>query len=87
MFPYRYRQLNRLAMALVRPGGLLMTCSCSGAMTQSGEFISHLQVMQDGTTGQVAHQVRRHEPCVVGLSSCRGLLWMLFCCARGIQPS
>jgi len=46
-------------MALVRPGGLLMTCSCSGAMTQSGEFISHLQVTQNGmvagrTAGQTA---------------------------------
>lgn len=31
-----YRKLNAQAMQLVRPGGLLMTCSCSGAMTQSG---------------------------------------------------
>jgi len=35
-----YRKLNAQAMQLVRPGGLLMTCSCSGAMTQSGEFES-----------------------------------------------
>lgn len=34
----KYRALNRSAMRLVRPGGLLVTCSCSGAMTQSGEF-------------------------------------------------
>jgi 23S rRNA G2069 N7-methylase RlmK/C1962 C5-methylase RlmI len=27
-------------MKLLKPGGLLMTCSCSGAMTQSGEFES-----------------------------------------------
>jgi hypothetical protein len=32
----RYLRLNSLAMRLVRPGGLLMTCSCSGAMTQVG---------------------------------------------------
>lgn len=25
-------------MALVKPGGLLLTCTCSAAMTQSGEF-------------------------------------------------
>ncbi|GLC36295.1 hypothetical protein PLESTF_001731500 [Pleodorina starrii] len=35
----KYLRLNSLAMKLVRPGGLLMTCSCSGAMTQSGEFL------------------------------------------------
>ncbi|GBG00537.1 hypothetical protein Rsub_13240, partial [Raphidocelis subcapitata] len=32
----KYRRLNAMAMALVKPGGVLMTCSCSGAMTQSG---------------------------------------------------
>ncbi len=35
----KYESLNTKAMKLVKPGGLLMTCSCSGAMTQShGEF-------------------------------------------------
>ena len=34
----RYRRLNAAAAALVAPGGLLLTCSCSGAMTQSGAF-------------------------------------------------
>lgn len=29
---------------LVEPGGLLMTCSCSGAMSQSGQFVPMLQV-------------------------------------------
>ncbi|KAH7416110.1 hypothetical protein KP509_14G076100 [Ceratopteris richardii] len=38
-----YRNLNVLAMKCVEPGGLLMTCSCSGAMTQSGKFPSILQ--------------------------------------------
>ncbi|GLT75770.1 hypothetical protein SLA2020_474690 [Shorea laevis] len=38
-----YRTLNSLAMRLTRRGGLLMTCSCSGAMTQSGMFLSTLQ--------------------------------------------
>lgn len=30
-------------MKLTRRGGLLMTCSCSGAMTQSGMFLRILQ--------------------------------------------
>ncbi|CAA7405535.1 unnamed protein product [Spirodela intermedia] len=38
-----YRSLNSLAMKITRPGGLLMTCSCSGAMTQSGIFLNILQ--------------------------------------------
>ncbi|KAL1537154.1 ribosomal RNA large subunit methyltransferase I [Salvia divinorum] len=38
-----YRNLNSLAMQLTRRGGLLMTCSCSGAMTQSGTFLRVLQ--------------------------------------------
>ncbi|KAG0563483.1 hypothetical protein KC19_8G034700 [Ceratodon purpureus] len=39
----RYRNLNSMAMRLIKPGGLLMTCSCSGAMTQSGNFLSVIQ--------------------------------------------
>lgn len=38
-----YRNLNSLAMRLTKRGGLLMTCSCSGAMTQSGKFLNVLQ--------------------------------------------
>ncbi|MBA0703633.1 hypothetical protein Golax_015944, partial [Gossypium laxum] len=38
-----YRNLNSLAMKITRRGGLLMTCSCSGAMTQSGTFLRTLQ--------------------------------------------
>ncbi|XP_021803681.1 uncharacterized protein LOC110747932 [Prunus avium] len=38
-----YRNLNSLAMQLTKRGGLLMTCSCSGAMTQSGMFLRLLQ--------------------------------------------
>jgi 23S rRNA G2069 N7-methylase RlmK/C1962 C5-methylase RlmI len=34
----RYRRLNEAAARLVKPGGLLLSCSCSGAMTQSGAF-------------------------------------------------
>ncbi|CAN6454490.1 unnamed protein product [Victoria cruziana] len=39
-----YRSLNYLAMMVTREGGILMTCSCSGAMTQSGTFLQVLQV-------------------------------------------
>jgi len=39
----KYAALNAAAMRLVRPGGLLMTCSCSGAVAQSGEFVPVLQ--------------------------------------------
>lgn len=38
-----YRNINGLAMRLTKRGGFLMTCSCSGAMTQSGLFLSVLQ--------------------------------------------
>lgn len=38
-----YRNLNSLAMRLTKKGGLLMTCSCSGAMTQSGTYLHVLQ--------------------------------------------
>ncbi|GAX79552.1 hypothetical protein CEUSTIGMA_g6993.t1 [Chlamydomonas eustigma] len=34
----KYQSLNTMALKLVRPGGLFMTCSCSGAMTQSGQL-------------------------------------------------
>ncbi len=35
----KYFDLNKLALALVRPGGLLLTCSCSG-LVDAAEFIS-----------------------------------------------
>ena len=38
----KYRSLNAAVMRLVAPGGLLMTCSCSGAMSQSGGFLPTL---------------------------------------------
>ena len=31
----KYVGLNKRAMHLLRPGGLLVTCSCSGAVTQN----------------------------------------------------
>ncbi|KAK4756518.1 hypothetical protein SAY87_006645 [Trapa incisa] len=38
-----YRNINSLAMRITKKDGLLMTCSCSGAMTQSGMFPRILQ--------------------------------------------
>ena len=35
----KYMKLNRLGISLVKPGGLLVTCSCSSAMTRSGDFL------------------------------------------------
>lgn len=32
----KYVGMNQRAMKLLRPGGLLVTCSCSGAVTQRG---------------------------------------------------
>eukprot|EP00195_Chlamydomonas_chlamydogama_P004361 CAMPEP_0202919516 /NCGR_PEP_ID=MMETSP1392-20130828/76046_1 /ASSEMBLY_ACC=CAM_ASM_000868 /TAXON_ID=225041 /ORGANISM="Chlamydomonas chlamydogama, Strain SAG 11-48b" /LENGTH=661 /DNA_ID=CAMNT_0049612909 /DNA_START=45 /DNA_END=2030 /DNA_ORIENTATION=+ len=54
----KYQRLNEQAMRLIKPGGLLMTCSCSGAMTQSGTFMQvlvgaaraagrHLSILRD----------------------------------------
>jgi len=34
----KYVRINSLAMSCVKPGGLLLTCTCSAACTQSGEF-------------------------------------------------
>ncbi|XP_024534254.1 uncharacterized protein LOC9642425 isoform X3 [Selaginella moellendorffii] len=39
----KYRNLNAMAMQLTKPGGLLMTCSCSGAVAQSQNFLSIIQ--------------------------------------------
>lgn len=36
-----YRRMNRFAMELVRPGGVLVTCSCSAAMDET-EFVRML---------------------------------------------
>lgn len=40
----KYTKINTHAMRIVRPGGLLLTCSCSAAMTQSTDgFVNMLQ--------------------------------------------
>ena len=38
----KYRQLNSGAIRALKPGGLLLSCSCSAAMTQSGSFVKVL---------------------------------------------
>ncbi|CAN0344389.1 unnamed protein product [Ascophyllum nodosum] len=39
----RYRRLNAAAIKLVQPGGILVTFTCSAAMTQSGTFVGTVQ--------------------------------------------
>ncbi len=50
----KYADLNRLAAGLVTPGGLLLTCSCSGAMGRD-EFVSLVtaSVRQAGRSVQI----------------------------------
>lgn len=38
----KYIKINSLAISLVKPGGMLFTCTCSAACTQSGEFVEML---------------------------------------------
>ena len=38
----KYRELNSGAIRATKPGGLLLSCSCSAAMTQSGGFVRML---------------------------------------------
>lgn len=52
-----YRNLNSLAMRLTKQGGLLMACSCSGAMTQSGSFVDVLQAAAS-SSGKKITQLR-----------------------------
>lgn len=40
----KYRRLNSAALSLVEPGGLLLTCTCSSAMTNTpGAFLDMLK--------------------------------------------
>ena len=40
----KYKRLNAAAMAVTKPGGLLMTCSCSGAVAQGAGLLPILLV-------------------------------------------
>ena len=40
----KYRKLNAAALRLVKPGGLLMTCSCSGAVAQGTGLLPIVKV-------------------------------------------
>ena len=48
----KYRQLNGGAIRATKPGGLLLSCSCSAAMTQSGGFVKmlHEAAQNEGRT-------------------------------------
>lgn len=61
----KYMKINSLAMSLVAPGGLLLTCTCSAAMTQSSAGgggkqqgqISGFQQMIQGAAKQARREV------------------------------
>ncbi|OVA12749.1 Pseudouridine synthase/archaeosine transglycosylase [Macleaya cordata] len=53
-----YRNLNSLAMQVTKRGGLLMTCSCSGAMTQSGMFLRTIQARTSAHNHFLQHFVQ-----------------------------
>ncbi|KAL1503923.1 hypothetical protein AB1Y20_012384 [Prymnesium parvum] len=38
----KYKQINGLAMRALKKGGLMLSCTCSAAMTQSGTFVKML---------------------------------------------
>ena len=38
----KYERLNAMAMDLVSPGGILVTCSCSGAVAKGMKFLPML---------------------------------------------
>jgi 23S rRNA (cytosine1962-C5)-methyltransferase len=50
----RYTDMNRLAMQVVKPGGVLLTCSCTGLVSED-EFIESIKraAWQAGRTAQV----------------------------------
>jgi 23S rRNA (cytosine1962-C5)-methyltransferase len=59
----KYLDLNRLAMQLVRPGGLLLSCTCSGLLDEA-EFLKLLRAAawQAGPVGEAVAQGRpQHE--------------------------
>lgn len=66
----KYQRLNTAAMQLVRPGGLLMTCSCSGAMTQSDEFLPMLQVCYFSICKLLSQGASRLADRLRGISAC-----------------
>jgi 23S rRNA G2069 N7-methylase RlmK/C1962 C5-methylase RlmI len=51
----KYTQINQLALSLVKPGGILMTCSCSGAMSQEG---GHLRSVIQSAANKAGRNVR-----------------------------
>lgn len=50
----KYMALNEAALRLVAPGGILLTCTCSAAMTQSGRFIRMVKAAAFGAERDLA---------------------------------
>jgi len=51
-----YHRINRLAVDLLEPGGILVTCTCSGSVTRE-EFL----VMLSGVSQRARRPIRIHE--------------------------
>lgn len=45
----KYKKFNRMALRALKPGGLVLSCTCSGAMAQSGGFV---RMMQDAAQAE-----------------------------------
>lgn len=55
---HKYGQINRAAMSMLRPGGLLLTHTCSAALTQAGAGPDGLGLFRD-VVRRAAHDVGR----------------------------
>ena len=57
----KYIRLNRAGLKLISPGGLLVTCTCSSAMTRSGDFLQTIsQAAREA--GRSVSLLRREGP-------------------------
>lgn len=62
----KYIKINSLAMSLVKPGGLLLTCTCSAAVTQTeGAFTQFVKeassnVKRDVTVLSISNAASDH---------------------------
>lgn len=49
----KYKRLNKAALQCVKPGGLLLTCTCSSAMAQTGELLEVVRTVAAECSRQV----------------------------------
>jgi len=58
----KYKKLNKAALACVAPGGLLLSCTCSAAMAQSGGLIEIIREAAAGGSSQRLACTLSREP-------------------------